>query len=78
MQETPITSDVISPCTAWLHRVNGPTDRSPILSQSQVPEKSLPLTFAPSGFNGSFRHRSEAIPNFCTRAGYNEVGKLTV
>jgi hypothetical protein len=78
-QETPITiSDVIDPCTAWLHHVNGPTARSPIPSQSQIPEQPLPLTYGPSDFNGSFCHRSETIPYFRTRAGYNKVGKLTV
>lgn len=72
-QETPFISDAINPCTAWLHRVNGPTARSPTHSRSQILEKPLPLTFAPSDFNGSFCHQSEAIPFFRTHAGYNKV-----
>ncbi len=52
--------------------------RSPILSQSQIPEKLPPLTFAPGNFDGSFGNQAGPISDCHTRGGYNQVGKLMV
>ncbi|KAI9444115.1 hypothetical protein H4582DRAFT_1063603 [Lactarius indigo] len=72
-QETPIISDPKNPCTLWPQSVNGSTAGLPILSHSQILERTPP-TFAPGNFDGSFGNQSisETIPNCHTRTGYEQ------
>ncbi|KAH9015895.1 hypothetical protein EDB84DRAFT_1524960 [Lactarius hengduanensis] len=61
-QDTPfVISDATGLRSVWPESVNGLTARSPILSQSRIPEKP-PLTFLPAG----------AIPDCLTDARYNQ------
>ncbi|KAH9041538.1 hypothetical protein EDB83DRAFT_1629167 [Lactarius deliciosus] len=72
-QDTPfVVSDATSLRSVWPESVNELTARSPILSQSRIPEKPPPLTFPPGNFNGGFGNQAGAIPEWRTRAEYNQ------
>ncbi|KAH9005660.1 hypothetical protein EDB86DRAFT_1474318 [Lactarius hatsudake] len=78
-QETPPTiSDATNPHTVWPQSVDGPMGRSPIPSQSRIPEGPSPLTLASGTYNGNFGNLAESIPGCHARAGYKQVGKLMV
>ena len=74
-------SDAIDHRAVWPQSVNGPTARSPILSQSHNTETLLPLTVAPGQFDESFGHslgNQAGIDPIFTRYGYNQVGASRV
>jgi hypothetical protein len=73
-----LVPDAIDNRAVWAQSANGPTARSPILSQSHNPETLPPLTVARGHFDGSFGHsfgnQAGENPDLYTRSGYNQVG----
>jgi hypothetical protein len=70
-----IVSETTNPDIAWSQRVDVPTAKSPIPSQSQNPEKPPP-TLAHGSFDWSFGDQAAAMLDCHTHAEYSQVGQL--